>query len=145
MNQRIDTSGTNREVASWIWHNLVPPHGQASTVQGELLRAVEKLRWEAQENGNINWDDGFFTLLSFLETQLLGHAGFGEADQKTIQRDIHRLRNFLPADELDDESDSGSLPYVEDDLYNRLEEFVVAFSRANPVALLHAENPLLHR
>ena len=83
MNQRIDTSGTNREVASWIWHNLVPPRGQASTVQGELLRAVEKLRWEAQENGNINWDEGFLILLSFLETQFLGHAGFGEADHGT--------------------------------------------------------------
>jgi hypothetical protein len=145
MNQRIDTSGTNREVASWIWRNLVPPRGQATTVQGELLRAVEKLRWEAQENGNINWDEGFLILLSFLETQLVGHAGFGESDQKTIQRDVHRLRNFLPVDELDDESDSGSLPYVEDDLYDRLEEFVVAFSRANPVALPHAANPLLHR
>jgi len=44
MNQLIDTTGTNREVASWIWHTLVPPRGQATTVQGELLLAVEKLR-----------------------------------------------------------------------------------------------------
>lgn len=145
MKQRIDTSGTNQEIASWIWHNLVPPNGQSATVQGELLRAVEKLRWEAQENGNINWDEGFLILLAFLENQLLGHPGFGEAERKTIQRDLNRLRNFLPVDELDDESESGSLPYVEDDLYNRLEDFVVVFARANPEVLPHAANPLLHR
>lgn len=145
MSQRIDTSGTNREVAAWIWHNMVPPRGQAETVQGELLRAVEKLRWEAQENGNINWDEGFITLLSFLESHLVGHAGFDEADRTTLRNDIHRLRSFLPVTELADRSDSGSLPYVEDDLYNRLEDFVVAFARANPVALPHATNPQLHR
>lgn len=124
---------------------MVPPRGQARTIQGELLRAIEKLRWEAQENGNINWDEGFLILLSFLESQLGSHTGFDEADLKTIQRDIHRLRNFLPVNELDGESGGGSLPYVEDDLYNRLEDFVVAFARANPEALPHAANPLLHR
>ena len=145
MKQRIDTSSTNRQVASWIWHNLVPKSGQSTTIQGELLRAVEKLRWEAQENGNINWDEGFLILLTFLENQLGGHLGFDEAERKTIQRDLARLRNFLPVDELDDESDSGSLPYVDDDLYDRLEEFVVAFARAKPDLLQHTTNPLLHR
>nr|WP_176573403.1 hypothetical protein [Nonomuraea pusilla] len=34
-----------------IWKTYVPLRGQADTVQGELLRAVEKLRDEAQSNG----------------------------------------------------------------------------------------------
>lgn len=42
-----------------IWKKLVPKQGQADTVQGELLREVEKLRHEAWNNGNINWDDNF--------------------------------------------------------------------------------------
>jgi len=47
------------EEAKFIWKNYVPKSGQADTVQGELLRVIEKLRYEAQDNGNINWDDGF--------------------------------------------------------------------------------------
>ena len=39
-----------------IWQRLVPPEGQAATVQGELLREIEKLYHEAWRNGNINWD-----------------------------------------------------------------------------------------
>lgn len=47
------------EEAKAIWHMFVPKSGQADRVQGELLRAVEKLRDEATRNGNINWDRGF--------------------------------------------------------------------------------------
>jgi hypothetical protein len=43
------------EEAQDIWKNFVPPSGQAATVQGELLRAIEKLRDEAMRNGNGNW------------------------------------------------------------------------------------------
>ena len=145
MNTQIDISGTDDQIASWIWHNLVPSSGQASTVQGELLRATEKLRWEAQENGNINWDDGFLILISFLEQRLLSHPGFSLLDRETIQGDLSRLRDFLPVEQLDDDKDAGSLPYVEDDLYDRLTSYVVAFTRANPQPLLHQANPLLQR
>jgi hypothetical protein len=44
MHMLIDTSGNDDDVAAWIWHDLVPKSGQADTVQGELLRAIEKLR-----------------------------------------------------------------------------------------------------
>lgn len=57
--------------ATEIWRRFVPPKGQADTVQGELLRAVEKLRDEATRNGNGNWDDGFEQLLSYLKLHLL--------------------------------------------------------------------------
>ncbi|CAH8770501.1 hypothetical protein [Paenibacillus dendritiformis] len=45
--------------AKYFWQTYVPKQGQAETVQGELIRAIEKLRGEAQRNGNINWDKGF--------------------------------------------------------------------------------------
>ncbi|MFD3274338.1 hypothetical protein ACE3MS_30040 [Paenibacillus dendritiformis] len=45
--------------AKYLWQTYVPKQGQAETVQGELIRAIEKLRGEAQRNGNINWDKGF--------------------------------------------------------------------------------------
>ncbi|GAA3412494.1 hypothetical protein [Streptosporangium vulgare] len=46
------------EETGHIWRTLVPKFGQASTVQGELLCADEKLRDETTRNGNINWDGG---------------------------------------------------------------------------------------
>ena len=145
MKQRIETSGNDNAVASWIWRTLVPKSGQASTVQGELLRAVEKLRWEAQENGNINWDEGFVTLVTYIEQTLRTHAAFTDSERRYFMADLDRLRHFVPVNELDDESDSGSLPYVEDDLYDRLTGFVVVFARANPEPLERELNPrLLH-
>ena len=41
---------------NYIWKNYVPEIGQANVLQGELLRELEKLRYEAQNNGNMNWD-----------------------------------------------------------------------------------------
>ncbi|MBM9548750.1 hypothetical protein JWG40_17120 [Leptospira sp. 201903074] len=63
------------EDAKLIWKEFVPKNGQANTVQGELLRAVEKLRDESQRNGNGNgngnWDDGFEILIRYLNDHLI--------------------------------------------------------------------------
>src|SRR5262245_43989025 len=140
MDSRIDTSGDDKAVATWIWRNLVPKSGQALTVQGELLRAVEKLRWEAQENGNINWDDGFVLLTDFLRVTLTTHPGFNDSDRRIIKSDLDRLKHFVPPGET-----RGSLPYVEDDLYDRLTTYVVRFSRDRPTPIARLPNPELHR
>ena len=39
------------EKAKFIWKNYVPKRGQSEFVQGELLRAIEKLRDKAQRSG----------------------------------------------------------------------------------------------
>ena len=49
-----------------LWQTSVPRSGLAATVQGELLRAVEKLRDEAQRNGNINWNQDHQALIAYL-------------------------------------------------------------------------------
>lgn len=54
-----------------IWKNFVPDSGQSDVLQGELLRMVEKLRWEAQNNGNINWNEDFEYFCFILETSSL--------------------------------------------------------------------------
>ena len=47
------------DVCKELWKTKVPASGQADTLQGELLREIEKLRCEAMDNGNINWDDNY--------------------------------------------------------------------------------------
>jgi hypothetical protein len=141
----INLAGTDQEIARWVWTNLVPEAGQADCLQAELLRAVEKLRWEAQGNGNINWDDRFEMLVDLLSKHLLGEAGLSPGEKASIGNDLDRLRNFLPVRDLKDDADAGRLPYVEDDLYDRLTSSVVRFCRLNPALIPYRHDPGQYR
>lgn len=132
MSDSIDLDGDTRAVAGWIWRNLVPKSGQAETVQGEILRAVEKLSWEAQNNGNANWDDRFEMFIEFLGTTLSAETRLPAEIRKSVTSDLATLANF-------DE------PYIEDDVYDRLTEAVVAYCRLNPILARKAADPLQYR
>ena len=119
-------------IAKWVWQNLVPKSGQSQTVQGELLRCVEKLAWEAQTNGNVNWEPQFEMLLQFLEETLCNEPRFGTETRRTIQRDATRLRQYRR-------------PYTDQDLYDRLTEQVVAYCRLHPQLIPKPHDPSLTR
>jgi hypothetical protein len=102
------------EEAKQIWKSFVPKSGQAETVQGELLRAVEKLRDEALRNGNMNWDEGFEILLNYLENKLTDNKVFSEEKIGRIKLILARLKNF-------------DNPYLKDDLYDELGDRVVDY------------------
>lgn len=132
MTDLINLEGDSREVAGWVWRNLVPKSGQADTVQGELLRAVEKLCWEAQNNGNGNWDDRFEMLIEFLASTLTSEARLPDSVRDSVVTDLAVLRDY-------------ERPYLEDDLYDRLTEAVVEFCRVNPLPMKRAKNPDQYR
>jgi len=141
----INLDGTDFQIASWVWRNLVPEAGQASCVQGELLRAIEKLRWEAQSNGNANWDDCFVMFVDLLGRHLLGEPGLTSQAKAEITADLDHLKAFRPVDDLTEEEDLGSLPHVEDDLYDRLTSHVVSYCRLHPQLVLLEPNPSQYR
>jgi hypothetical protein len=120
------------EEARDLWRTYVPRSGQAASVQGELIRAVEKLRDEAQRNGNVNWDHGFEILARFLRDTLVTSGPFAPPILKQIERDVARLLNF-------------ETPETDDELYDRLTDRVVEWARAHPDPLPHKHNPDLHR
>jgi hypothetical protein len=128
----IPVAGDTGKVARWIWHNLVPKSGQCNTVQGELIRSVEKLSWEARNNGNINWDSGFEILLAFLENTLCEEPGIADDMKESIRKDLGMLRDY-------------EYPCTEEDLYDRLTEAVVAYCRLHPRLIPKPANPSLHR
>jgi len=130
--REVDLTGSNDHVARWIWKTLVPKSGQASFVQAEVLRAIEKLRWEAQGNGNINWGDRFEMLVDYIETTLTSQSCFSGETKGSIRHDLDRLRNFLPPNELTDDSQISELPYVDDDLYDRLTGHLIFYCRHHP-------------
>jgi hypothetical protein len=117
--------------AKKIWQTYVPKSGQANTVQGELLRAVEKFRDEATRNGNGNWDDGFGILLAYLEKHLTDPGVYEPATISATRAALKRLGN-------------SNNPYLDDDLYDALSDRVVEYFQfygSRP----HTNNPKLNR
>ena len=72
----------------------MPARGQAATVQGELIRAVEKLRDEAHRNGNVNWSDDHAILVNYVRNTLLTSGMFDLAAKDEIERDSDRVLDF---------------------------------------------------
>jgi hypothetical protein len=117
--------------AGRIWHTFVPKQGQADTVQGELLRAVEKLRDGAIRNGNLNWDEGFETLLRYIEEHLLDPQVYDGALIVETASILKRLKDYKN-------------PCTDDEPYDHLGDRVVEYFR-HYGSLPHAHDPALRR
>ena len=119
------------ETGKFIWKTYVPKSGQAKTVQGELLRAIEKLADEAQRNGNINFNEdchGIF--ISFIRKHLNDEKIFDKATIKQINQDLDTIA-------IEDE------PYTEEDLYDRLRDRIVDWYLNNKTPIPHSKNSKL--
>jgi hypothetical protein len=129
-NLKIPVGKSNIEILKWIWGNLIPAEGQSIWVQGEVLRAIEKLRREAQANGNVNWDDRFEMFVDYIEKVFKSEKRLDGEIIKQIEVDLDRLKDFETLNNPD--FDKEKLPYVNNDLYDRLCECLVAFCKLNP-------------
>lgn len=76
----------------YIWKNHVPEQGQADTLQGELLRQIEKLRYEAQDNGNVNWDEDFEFFCTFLKYILCTAECIPQQMKKDVTAALAKIR-----------------------------------------------------
>ena len=83
---------TYAEECIYLWKNHVPEQGQADTLQGELLRQIEKLRYEAQDNGNINWDEDFEFFCTFLKYILCSADCLTPQVKKDVAAALARIR-----------------------------------------------------
>jgi hypothetical protein len=126
------TEDEYRELGRRVWETYVPKRGQAVTVQGELLRANEKLRDESQRNGNTNWDEGHEILAKFLLDTLTESPVVNDQAKAQLRSDIDRLLDF-------------EHPYTEDDLFDRIERALLDWCAAHPDPVPRASNPALHR
>ncbi len=130
--QEINLAGSNEDIAKWVWNTLVPKSGQADSLQGEMLRAIERLRWEAQENGNVNWDKGFERFIDFLQGTLGKEERFPKEIKVSITSDLQRLKR-------------SQIPYTKDDLYDRLVECLILFCRHHPQIIPQSHDAKQHR
>jgi hypothetical protein len=105
------------ELALQIWKDLVPPSGPAGTVQGELLRAVEKLRDDAKQNGNGD-RRGNKRMAVFVRNTLVKSGVFTGKDNDRIKAETRQLMR-------------ASKPYLKDDIYDHLVDRICVFYTRN--------------
>lgn len=138
----------HEEQCKTIWKTMVPKSGAASCVQAELLRQMEKLRLEACDNGNINWDDDFVYFCNFIKDTLLDSALFDASRCEKISKCLAYIkengeyaRSLGDGDIPEYEFDPVKLAYVEDDLYDYVEDAIAEFYIANPepIAYVHPD------
>jgi len=119
------------ELAYQIWSNLVPKTGPATTVQGELLRSVERLRDEAQQNGNANYRRDHRRMAVFVRDTLVQSGIFDRGEVTRIQTGTRLLMK-------------ASRPYTKNDVFDHLVDQVCVFYSRNPTPIPYkARRPVL--
>lgn len=144
------------EKANELWEAYVPESGQATTLQGELLRQIEALRTEAQQNDNINFDEDYAYFCDFILQTLKDARCSSRLKLFRISRALKTIQRYgmLAAQynrgELDEQEFSSlhkgrpAFAYQENDLYDIVLEGIVDFCEANPHPLPHRPNPTLY-
>lgn len=120
------------ELGRYIWERFVPKSGQADTVQGELLRASEKLRDEAHRNGNMNWDGGHESLAHYIKDTLSESSDLSVTQKEQLAADIDVVLNY-------------EQPYPEDDVFDRIQKAIFDWYVNNREPIPRGYNPDLHR
>lgn len=122
----------------YIWKNYVPQAGQAHNLQGELLREIEKIRCEAQDNGNINWDDDYSYFCDFISGKLTEQLIFSEVEKQEINLIMAYIKEcgtyaqkFYSRKISENNVDMEKIAYVNDNLYDRI---------CDKIGRLHKEN-----
>ncbi len=100
--------GKKKKAYSWkkehtrLWDELVPPDGQADTLQGELIRIAGKLTDQAFRNGNMNWDDDHETMWRFVGEKLALASNFTKKEKNEIKEKIDQIIEEFDCPDLDD-------------------------------------------
>ena len=140
------------ETCKKIWKELVPEEGQADSLQGELLRQAECLRNEAQRNGNINWDDNFEWFCDFIKNTLADTKLFDENQTKVIRGALDYIKkcgqyayDYNTGVISDAEANPMLFAYVDDDLYDYIEDAIALFAESNPQLIKYEHKDFIYR
>ena len=135
-----------------LWKEQVPERGQADSLQGELLRQLEKLRGEAQGNGNINWDANFAWFCDFIVETLRESKLFEERQMDTITGAVGYIgecgeyaRRYCDGEISNDEANPMLFAYVDDDLYDYIADAIAVFAENNPEPICYEKRDFIYR
>lgn len=140
------------EECKYIWRNMVPKSGQATNLQGEMLRMVVKLSNEAINNGNINWDDNFEWFCDFLKENLVSCCLFDEPKIMKIKMILNYIkdngnyaRNYANGEISDNEVDILKLAYTDDDIYDYLSDAIAEYYLAHKTPISYEIKDFIYR
>jgi len=117
-----------------LWAELVPPFGQAKTVQGELVRAIGRLSEEAYQNKNADFDQDHTILCHFLRDKLRDPSVFSADEIENIDHWIDRILDCKRPDTVGPET-----------CFSHLAEQVVRWCGSKKKLLPHELNTALNR
>ncbi len=118
--------------AAYIWQHFVPESGQAEFVQGELIRAISKLRDEAHRNANANFTkECHGILINYLREKLTDEKLFSETIITQTHKDLDRLN-------------IENQPYTDDDIFDRIDYRIVEWYAHYGDGVKHTKNHELH-
>lgn len=123
------------EECRFIWKTYVPEKGQSEILQGELLRQIEKLRNEAKDNGNINWDSDFSYFCEFIKRTLCNMSIYTEEEMARITVIMDYIKYCGEyASRLGDSEDAevNSIAYTKDNLYDIIADAVGKLQNVHP-------------
>ena len=140
------------ETCKRIWKELVPKRGQADSLQGELLRQAEKLRNEARDNGNFNWDNNFEWFCDFISGTLQDSNLFDEKQMKTITGALNYIKEcgmyayqYHTGKISEDDVNPMLFAYTDDDIYDYIEDAIAIFAEANPQKITYDVKDFVYR
>ena len=140
------------EECKFIWQNYVPKKGQARNLQGELLREIEKIRCEAQDNGNVNWDDDFTHFCEFIKQSLIEQPIFSETEKEKISAIMNYIKQCgIYAQQYNDGQISNEdvvfekLAYTDDNLYDIICDFIGKLQHIHPAPICYHSNKSIKR
>lgn len=140
------------EECKYIWQQYVPKKGQASNLRGELLREIEKIRCEAQDNGNINWDNDFTYFCDFISKKLSEQSIFLVEEKEEINLIMSYLKDFgiyaqkFYSGEISEKDvDMNKIAYVDDNLYNIICDKIGKLQKENPEPIPYEINNNIKR
>lgn len=131
---------------------MIPESGQANTLQGKMLRMAEKLRNEAMNNGNINWDDNFEWFCDFLKSSLTECNLFNEDKCNKLRQVLDYIKDngnyahkYACHDISYDEVDIFRLAYTGDDIYDYLEDAIAEYYLNNKQPIPYTKKEFVYR
>lgn len=126
-----DAASEWRKECRYIWQHYVPESGPSDVLQGELLREVENLRYEAQNNGNINWNECRAAYCDFIERELCDSGRLPEDRIQPVREAVSLIRScgeysvrFNAGEIPDEELDVDRIAWVDDGPYDVIDEAI---------------------
>lgn len=132
--------------------NYVPKSGQADNLQGELLREIEELRCEAQDDGNINWDEDHSYFCNFISKKLLEQSIFSNIEKEEITLIMSYIKEcgmyaqkfnsgIIPENEVDIDK----IAYTDNNLYDIICDKIGQLQKEHNLPIPYEKNDTIKR